>query len=57
MGGSGMNNRDHISECIETIFWVEKKPKFFDADPDSGYGMRNLFDLGSRMGKFGWDPG
>jgi hypothetical protein len=27
-----MNNPDHISESIETIFWV-KKLKFFDADP------------------------
>jgi hypothetical protein len=25
--GSGMNNPDHISESLETIF------KFFDADP------------------------
>jgi hypothetical protein len=36
--GSGMNNLDHISECLETIFWV-KILKFFDAD------------LGSRMEK------
>ncbi len=28
--GSGMNNPDHISECLETIFWV-KILKFFDA--------------------------
>jgi hypothetical protein len=27
-----MNNSDHISESLETIFWVEI-PKFFDADP------------------------
>jgi hypothetical protein len=27
-----MNNRDHISECVETIFWV-KILTFFDADP------------------------
>jgi hypothetical protein len=27
--GSGMNNPDHNSESLETIFWVE----FFDADP------------------------
>jgi hypothetical protein len=29
--GSGMNNPDHISESLETIFGV-KIPKFFDAD-------------------------
>jgi hypothetical protein len=33
--GSGMNNPDHISESLETIFWV-KILKFFDADPGSG---------------------
>jgi hypothetical protein len=33
--GSGMDNPDHISECLETIFWV-KILKFFDADPGSG---------------------
>ncbi len=38
--GSGMNILDHISESLETIFWV-KMLKFFDADavPVSG----NLF--------------
>jgi hypothetical protein len=30
--GSGLNNPDHISESLETIFWV-KILKFFDADP------------------------
>ncbi len=29
--GSGMNNSDHISESLETIFWV-KILKFFDTD-------------------------
>jgi hypothetical protein len=33
--GSGMSNPDHISESLETIFWV-KILKFFDADPGSG---------------------
>jgi hypothetical protein len=33
--GSGMNNPDHISESLETIFWA-KILKFFDADPGSG---------------------
>jgi hypothetical protein len=34
--GSGfrMNNPDHISESLETIFWV-KILEFFDADPES----------------------
>jgi hypothetical protein len=30
--GSGMNNPDHISDSLETIFWV-KILKLFDADP------------------------
>jgi hypothetical protein len=33
--GSGINNPDHISESLETIFWVKIR-KFFDADPGSG---------------------
>jgi hypothetical protein len=33
VSGSGMNNPDHISERLVTIFWV-KMLKFFDADPD-----------------------
>jgi hypothetical protein len=32
--GSGMNNLDHISYSLETIFLV-KILKFFDADPGS----------------------
>ncbi len=35
--GSEMNNRDHISESLETIFWV-KILKFFDVGPGSGGG-------------------
>jgi hypothetical protein len=31
--GSEMNIPDHISECLETIFWV-KMFKFFDEDAD-----------------------
>jgi hypothetical protein len=30
--GSGMINPDHISQSLETIFWVGIL-KFFDADP------------------------
>jgi hypothetical protein len=32
-----MNIPDHISERLETIFWV-KILKLFDADPDPGSG-------------------
>jgi hypothetical protein len=34
--GSGMNNPDHISESLKTIFWV-KIPvlKLFNVDPGS----------------------
>jgi hypothetical protein len=39
-----MNILDHISESLETIFWVKIR-KFFDADADPGSG--NLFDPGS----------
>jgi hypothetical protein len=42
--GSGMNIQNHISESLETIFWV-KILKFFYADADPGSG--NLFDPGS----------
>jgi hypothetical protein len=35
----GMNNPDHISESVETIFWVEIL-KILDADP--GYGMEKI---------------
>jgi hypothetical protein len=31
--GSGMNNPDHTTESLETIFWVNKKLKFFNKDP------------------------
>jgi hypothetical protein len=43
--GSGMNNLVHISESLETIFWV-KILKLFDADP----GWKNL-GSGIRDGK------
>jgi hypothetical protein len=48
--GSGMNNPDHISESLETNFWV-KILKFFAAD----LGWRN-FIYGIRNGKNS-DPG
>jgi hypothetical protein len=45
-------NQDHISESLETIFWV-KILNFFDADADPDLGSGNLFDPGSgiRFGK------
>jgi hypothetical protein len=50
--GSGMNIPDHISECLETVFWP-KILKFFDADPDPGSGSGIFFDpaSGIRDGK------
>jgi hypothetical protein len=46
--GSGMNNPDHISESLETVFWVTIL-KFFDADPGSE--MKKNSDMGCRMEK------
>jgi hypothetical protein len=40
-----MNNTDHISESLETIFWV-KILKFFDADPGSGKEKIRIRDPG-----------
>jgi hypothetical protein len=40
---TGMNNPDHISDSLETIFWV-KILKFFDADPGSGMGKIRIRD-------------
>jgi hypothetical protein len=39
-----MKNPDHISESLETIFWV-KILKFFDADP--GFGILDGKKFGS----------
>jgi hypothetical protein len=44
--GSGINNPDHISESIETNFWV-KILKFFDTDPGSGIWDGKHSDQGS----------
>jgi hypothetical protein len=46
--GSGINNPDHISESLETSFWV-KILKFSDADPVSG----NLLARDPGWKKFG----
>jgi hypothetical protein len=50
--GSGMNNRDHISERLETIYKV-KILKFFFADPDLGSGI-NIPDLHKRNVEKAW---
>jgi hypothetical protein len=42
--GSGMNNPDHISESLESIFYA-KILKFFDADPRSGMEKIRIWDL------------
>ncbi len=47
---SRMNNPNHISESLGTIFWV-KILKFFDADAEADPGSGNLFDPGSEMVK------
>ncbi len=41
-----MNISDHISESLETIFWV-KIVKFLDADVDPDPGIFLSLDLGS----------
>jgi hypothetical protein len=48
--GSMMNNPDHISGSLETIFWV-KILKFFDVDPGSG--MDKIWIQDAEWKKFG----
>jgi hypothetical protein len=43
--GSGMNNPGHISESLETIFWV-KILEFFDAEPNPESGIFLNLDPG-----------
>jgi hypothetical protein len=45
-----VNNPDHISGSLQTIFWV-KILKFFDADPDPGSEIFLTLDPGWK--KFG----
>jgi hypothetical protein len=45
-----MNDPDHISKSLETIFWV-KIIKFFDEDQGSDIRDGKNSDLGSGMGK------
>jgi hypothetical protein len=47
--GSGMKNPDHISEILETIFWV-KILKFLDA-PDPAAEWKEKFGFRFRDGK------
>jgi hypothetical protein len=51
--GSGMKIPDHISESLETIFWL-KTLEFFDAGPDPGSG---IFLTRFRDRKFDFDWG
>jgi hypothetical protein len=51
--GSEMNNQDHISESLETIFWVKILKFFFDADPGSRIRDEKNSEPGSWMEKFG----
>jgi hypothetical protein len=41
-----MNISEHISESLETIFWV-KILKYLDAEAEPDPGSGNIFDLGS----------
>jgi hypothetical protein len=45
-----VNNPDHISESLETIFWFNIL-KFFDADPDLRSEIFLTLDPGSGMEK------
>jgi hypothetical protein len=45
VSGTGMNNPDHISESLKTIFWV-KILKFFVVDPGSWMGKIRIRDPG-----------
>ncbi len=45
--GSRMNIPDHISESLDTIFWVKNTSILWCSSPDPG--SRNLFDLGSEI--------
>jgi hypothetical protein len=52
-----MNNPEHISESLETIFWVKKILKFFHAVPGSGMEKNRIRDpewkkCGSGIEKF-----
>ena len=49
--GSGMNNPNHSSASLETIFWV-KIHKFFDADPGSG--MEEIQIRDGKNSEAGW---
>jgi hypothetical protein len=46
--GSGMNILDHFPESLETVFRA-KILKFFNANPDSGSGIRYFLTHGSEI--------
>ncbi len=50
--GSGLNNPDHISKSLGTIFSLKYLDSFM-ADPDPGSGVFLTLDPGSGMAKFG----
>jgi hypothetical protein len=43
--GTGMNIQDHISESLESIFWLQVL-KFSDVEPDPGSGNFLTLDPG-----------
>jgi hypothetical protein len=48
-----MKNPDHISECLETIFWI-KILKFFEVDTGSEFGMEQIRIRDPEWKKFGF---
>jgi hypothetical protein len=48
---SGMNIPDHFSGSFETVLML-KMLKFFDVDPDPGYGVFLTLDPGFGLEKF-----
>jgi hypothetical protein len=47
--GSGIKISDHISESLETIFWVKNTYIFFDGDPDLGFWIVFTLDPGVKL--------
>jgi len=51
-----MNNRDHISESLETIFGLKYILKFFDADRGSGMEKIKIWDKNPGSATLLMDP-
>jgi hypothetical protein len=51
--GSGMNNQDHISMSLETIFWV-KIVKFLKRIRDPGSGLEKIQIRDGKNSDPGW---